>query len=662
MATPSANNPGYYEVTTWDPATKGSVVTTYRDDGAVAYRQSVAADGTRTLIGSVGNEVDVSSGGQGGAIATPDGTGFKRRDGTILSAAEATPQATTAGGFNVSNLDWTQARNDARSTLESAKTASEKLNLVNLATGQQAPGFDNSAINKTIDKTLGGDGTGFGSTSQPAGSTPPAGGAGSASLTGLSTFDPYKPAATRTSPVINAPAPVTPGASVTPTTVTAPTVSAPAPSSAPPSIDFDTGLVAAGQISSAPSAGPAPQVSAPQLGPGQQIGAGSVTAGSIRGSTPLINPNQTAAPVADVAAGGAGRDAQLNALGQLNDIATGKTKTAADWLLQKGIDENVGAAYGLAASLQGRNPGVALRTGAITAKDAIAKSAADVAAQKAQEQQKAASDYAALGTSIAGQDLQALMSNQSKDLQLSVTNLNAKIEVLKSNQQTQLEEGKADLAAQTAAQIATLQAQTTTAVANLQSSTARDIANQTAQLDASKANAANAVALQITDANNQMAALKANLEAQTAANNTNAMTTTQKQIAVLDSQTKLLQQQQDQLYDAAKTNANNALSASQTNSNNSTQAQIAAAKNALDAQLANAANELAAATASGNLAEKTQADADAQDARLKQLGLEQLTAQLNAAMSAAKTQQERDAADQAFEAGLIKIGATLLAA
>jgi hypothetical protein len=444
----------------------------------------------------------------------------------------------------------------------------------------------------------------------------------------LSMFDPFKAPAPRTAPVVSAPATVTPTE-----------VRAPAGPVAPPSIDFNTGLVTAGHIDSAPTAGAAPVVSAPQLGPSPQISAGSVSAGSIRGTTQMIDPNQTAAPVGDIQAGGIGRDAQVNALGQLNDIATGKTKTAADWLLQKGIDQNVGAAYGLAASLQGRNPGVALRTGAITAKDAIAKSAADVAAQKAAEQQQAAKDYATLGSTIAGQDLDALKSNQTKDLQLSVTNLNAKIEVLKGNQQTQLEEGKADLAAQTATSIANLQAQTTTAVANLQASTARDIANQTAQLDASKANAANQVAIQISDAANQLAVLKANLEAQTSANNTNAAITTQKQIAELEAQTKVLTQYQDQLYDAAKTTAANKLAA----------------------DTANATNKLAADTSSASLAERTQADNDAQDARLKQLGLDALIAQLNAATAAATTQAQKDAANQAFYGKLLELGGTAVA-
>ncbi len=403
----------------------------------------------------------------------------------------------------------------------------------------------------------------------------------------------------------------------------APTIAPPNPANSPPSLDFNAGLVTPGQITSTPNVGYAPVVSAPQLGAAPQISAGSA------GSTGVTATNvavQKAAPVADIAAGGIGRDAQLDALGGLKDASEGKTPSAAEWLMRKGIDENVGAAYGLAASLQGRNPGLALRTGAITAKDAIAKSAADMAALRATEIAKAREAYAALGTSIAAQDLTAMQSNQSKDLTLSVTNLQEQIKVLQGNQQAQLQAGMATAANATAASIATLQAQTQTAVANLQTSTARDIANQTAQLDASKANAANEIAVNIANANNQMTALTANLSAQTAANDRNAASETSKAIAQLDAQTKMLMQQQDQLYDAAKTNAANQVSVNNTNATNATNVSISNA----------------------GLEERKQADMAAADAKLKELGLQSLVAQLNASISVAKTDQERQAAEDSF--------------
>jgi len=552
-----------------------------------------------------------------GAVQNPDGSiTYPNGNGQYFTTKPGGTSSVNGGGLTT-NFDTSGTPGGTTKADGSAASASDISNQSNAANGPLGKGglfgLGGDGFSGVLDAA---GGTVKRIFNPNAGDSPtygPGGVGGGVSVgdaaTNLKNFDPFKPATPRESP-----------------TVTAPTISAPTGPAAPPSIDFNTGLVTAGHIDQAPSAGTAPVVSAPVLGAGQQASAGSIGAGSIRGSTGMIAVSR-ADDVKDIAAGGPGRDAQLTSLQQLQDIASGKTKTAADWLLQKGIDQNVGAAYGLAASLQGRNPGVALRTGAITAKDAIAKSAADVAAQKAQEQQQAARDAATLATSITGQDLEALKSNQTKDLQLSVTNLQAKIDVLKANQQTQLEEGKADLAAQTATSIANLQAQTNVAIANMNNSTARDIANQTAALDASKSNAANAVALKITDANNQMAVLKANLEAQTSANNTNAANMTAKQIAELDSQTKLLQQYQDQLFQTAKANAENQLSANTTNA---------------------------------TLAQKTQADNDAQDARLKQLGLESLIAQLNASLAVAKTDQEKQAAKDAFNAALLQTAGTVI--
>src|SRR6185436_6089239 len=96
----------------------------------------------------------------------------------------------------------------------------------------------------------------------------------------------------------------------------APVVNAPG-AVAPPSVDFDAGLIkAAPQITSTPTIGAAPVVNAPQLGAAPQATAGS--AGSM-GVTASNVDVQTAAPVADISVGGAGRDAQLDALGGLKD-------------------------------------------------------------------------------------------------------------------------------------------------------------------------------------------------------------------------------------------------------------------------------------------------------------------------------------------------------
>jgi hypothetical protein len=450
-----------------------------------------------------------------------------------------------------------------------------------------------------------------------------------AAIGNLGTFDPNAPlpdAYKITTPVISAP-----------NIPNAPQVTAPAPVT-PPSLDFNTGLTAP-QITSTPTAGTIPVVSAPQLGAGPTITAGSASGGSI--SAPVIDASQAkAADVGDVSASGVGRDAETQGLDFLRGIAEGTTETAADKLLQKGVDEDVGAAYGLAASLQGRNPGQAMRQGLTSARTAIAKSSADIAAQKAQEQQTAMQQYATLGTSIAGQDLQAAMSNQSKNLQLSVTNLQEKMKVLEANAANQLAAGEATLASQTQAQIASLQSQTAVATAQLQASTARDIADQTAQLDASKANAANQVATQIATLQAQVQTQVANLQAAVQTQDTQAQIDANKSIEQYKAQISLLQQQQDQLFQAAKDNAANA---TQTN-------------------IANASNQTQASIAEAQLAEKAKADENTMDAQLKQLGLQSLVAQLNAAIESAKTDQQRQAAEDQFWASIIGTGGKVLSA
>jgi hypothetical protein len=545
-------------------------------------------------------------------------------------------------GTNTTNPDGTYTSTDVKSGTTSGTDASGNATGVTDANGNKLTPQQVNDLNNKLNGPLGNGGilglgdnpvTGViqaGGAAVAAGKTTLEGGTPDTGQGGVSTasqnlgqFDPNAALPDQfkiTTPVISAP-----------NIPNAPQVTAPAPVT-PPSLDFNTGLTAP-QISSVPTAGTIPVVSAPQLGPAPTISAGGVSGGSI--SAQNIDPSAAkATPVGDVSAGGVGRDAETQGLDFLRGIAEGTTETAADKLLQKGVDENVGAAYGLAASLQGRNPGQALRQGLTSARTAIAKSSADIAAQKAQEQQDAMKQYATLGTSIAGQDLQAAMSNQSKDLQLSVTQMQSRIEILKANQAAQLSAGEATLASQTSAQIATLQAQTQIATSQLQASTARDIANQTAQLDASKSNAANQVATQIAQLQAQVQVQTANLQAAVQTQNTQAQLDAQKQIAQYQGQLSLLQQQQDQLFQAAKDNA-----ANQTQTN-----------------IANASNQTQTSIASAQLAEKAKADENTMDAQLKQLGLSALVAQLNAAIESAKTDQQRQAAEDQFWASIIGTG------
>lgn len=613
----------------------GTPATYNGDSGGNAGTYTVKnADGSTSIVygpsaGTLAGKVYSTTSADGSSTSyyygqqSPTGTTTKNPDGTYTSTESAggTTSTTDASGHPTSTVD----ANGNQLTPGQINALNNQLNGP-LGNGGIL-GLGNNPISGTItaagaatkatkDAFSGGGGTGSNSGVTNA-------------IGNLGMFDPNAALPDQfkiTTPVINAP-----------TIPNAPTISAPPPVT-PPSLDFNTGLTAP-QISSVPTAGTAPVVSAPQLGPAPSISAGSVSGGSI--TAPVIDPSQAkATPVADVTTQGVGRDAELQGLDFLRGIAEGTTETAADHLLQKGIDENVGAAYGLAASLQGRNPGQAMRQGLTSARTAIAKSASDVAAQKAQEQEDAMKQYATLGTSIAGQDLQAAMSNQSKDLQLSVTNLQEKMKVLEANAANQLSAGEATLASQTQAQIADLQAQTQIATAQLQASTARDIANQTAQLDASKANAANQVAQNIATLQAQVQVQVANLQAAVQTQDTQAQIDAQKAIAQYQGQIQLLQQQQDQLFQAAKDNATN-----QTNTN-----------------IANAGNQTQTAIAQATLAEKAKADENTMDAQLAQLGLQSLIAQLNAAIESAKTDAERQAAEDQFWASIIGTGGKVLGA
>jgi hypothetical protein len=291
-------------------------------------------------------------------------------------------------------------------------------------------------------------------------------------------------------------------------------------------------------------------------------GGASVTAKMIDPAGLQINPGDV--PDIDIS-GTVGRQAQLKALGLAQTAAEGNAPSAAQILLQQGIDSGVGAAYGLAASTQGRNPGEALRQGVTTAADLTLKGAAQSAALRATEMAEARGLYGTLASQIAAGDIQVAQSNQTKNLQVAITNLNDKIDVLKANQQADLQAGIATASNATAASIATLQAQTQVAIANLNKSVAIDVANQTAANDASKSAAANALAAATTDATNKVSLIKQNLDNAQRANDQNAANQLAVQLEQARQQLTAAQANQTALLDASKANATNATSNQQFN-------------------------------------------------------------------------------------------------
>lgn len=80
------------------------------------------------------------------------------------------------------------------------------------------------------------------------------------------------------------------------------------------------------------------------------------------------------------------RGYQIGALDDLRGVASGETKTAADALLQKGVDQAAGTAMGTAAAYSAGNPTMALRRGLSAGADIGNKAAADAAMLKATEQ------------------------------------------------------------------------------------------------------------------------------------------------------------------------------------------------------------------------------------------------------------------------------------
>lgn len=344
---------------------------------------------------------------------------------------------------------------------------------------------------------------------------------------------------------------VGPAPTVTATTVQAPTIGAPAPTQV---AQFDPNAVptvSGGNYSYNPYL--IDPSSIPDAVAGSASGSG-VSAKMIdptglkidKGAVPDINIDNSP-----------GRLAQLKALGLDQAAAEGSAPSAAQILLQQGIDSAVGSAYGLAASTQGRNPGQALRQGVTSAADLTGKAAAQSAALRATEMAEARGQYGTLASQIAAGDIQVAQSNQTKNLQVEITNLNAKIDVLKANQQADLQAGIATASNATQVSIATLQAQTQVSIANLNKSVAVDIANQTASNDASKSAAANALAAATTDAVNQVHIISQNLQNAQSANNQTSANQLAAQLEQAREALMAAQANQTALLDASKTNATN---------------------------------------------------------------------------------------------------------
>lgn len=346
---------------------------------------------------------------------------------------------------------------------------------------------------------------------------------------------------------------------------------------AAPPINYQFGMNAP-QAGTPQIQGGAPQVVADKLNGYYGVNAPSfIQAQQVREQ--LINPQSMQAP-ADIATNGPMRDAQLRAMGLYEGAANGTAPSAAEALLRKGIDENIGAQLGMAATLQGNTPGLALRSGLAGAQHAIAGSSADMAALRAQEQERGRAGFLAAATGIRAQDISIAQSNQTKDLTTAVTNLQAHIDVLKANQATALQAGMANQNANLTAQIHNAQNQLDAAKTSAANSLTRDIANMTASLDASKSNAANQVSQNIANLQSATAITQANLNSALQTGLAAEANRLQAQLQDQRVQLAAAQANQQALLDEARINAQTA----QQNAQLAQQQQQFNSSNALNAQ------------------------------------------------------------------------------
>lgn len=262
------------------------------------------------------------------------------------------------------------------------------------------------------------------------------------------------------------------------------------------------------QATAAPAAAPGlvdlngiPQVTATKINAPAPITAGTmmaptmaapdkITAGAIDPTANLVNQDTAA------------RGQQQTAVNLAQGAAEGKAPSAAEELYKEAIGRGASTQLAAAASLQGRNPGMALRAGLAGAANVNLQSSATLAAQRAQEMAQARQDFLSGAGALRSGDttvaqgnqneiLQANMSNLSADTQTKLGNLNAELETLKANLQAATAAGQSNLAADTQTKIANLNAQL-------------DVAKQDAinELEAAGKNATNTLSGMQTNATN----------------------------------------------------------------------------------------------------------------------------------------------------------------
>lgn len=116
------------------------------------------------------------------------------------------------------------------------------------------------------------------------------------------------------------------------------------------------------------------------------------------------------------------RDAQLKGLQLDQAAAEGNAPSAAEDLFRKSTDEGMQSQLGLAATLQGSNPGMALRSGEAGAANVAAQSSSQAAALRAQEMATARGQYDSASSTARGENTDIAKANQTAQIQQQLAN------------------------------------------------------------------------------------------------------------------------------------------------------------------------------------------------------------------------------------------------
>lgn len=134
--------------------------------------------------------------------------------------------------------------------------------------------------------------------------------------------------------------------------------------------------------------------------------------GATPGTAPTVAATQVAPTTQDQTQSDQARATAAANLQQLQGVANGTTRTAADALLTQGTDAAAARARGLAAAYSRSNPGAALRAGLAAGNTAQNAATAQADQLKAQEQATAQNQIGTLADAVRTQDAQIANANQ----------------------------------------------------------------------------------------------------------------------------------------------------------------------------------------------------------------------------------------------------------